>query len=127
MTGRIWLPPLVVAGLLLATAGAVAQSVGPDEPANSHGAVTGKLALTPAQQSALYNAVLQQRVRAATTEIEPAVGAPVPPSVNLAALPEQAGIDDATFLKYAMVADDVVVVDPIRMRVVDIIHRSAVP
>jgi hypothetical protein len=31
------------------------------------------------------------------------------------------------FLKYAMVGDDVVVVDPVTMRVVDIIHGSTRP
>jgi len=41
--------------------------------------------------------------------------------------PDQA-VDDSNVrvLKYAMVADDVVVVDPIAMRVVDVIHRVGV-
>ncbi len=126
MAGRIWLPSLVAASVL-ATASAVAQSVGPNEAVSSLGAVTGKLALTPAQQSALYNAVLRQRVRAVTTQIEPAVGAPVAAAVQLSELPDHAGIDDAMFLKYAMVAEDVVIVDPIRMRVVNVIHGSNRP
>jgi len=33
---------------------------------------------------------------------------------------------NARVLKYAMVADDVVVIDPIVMRVVDVIHRAGV-
>jgi hypothetical protein len=35
--------------------------------------------------------------------------------------------DDADVLKYATVERDVVVVDPIRMRVIDVIHSGAGP
>jgi hypothetical protein len=44
-------------------------------------------------------------------------------------LPDQAAADQpwAEFLKYAMVDDDVVVVDPMAMRVVDVIHGNARP
>ena len=35
--------------------------------------------------------------------------------------------DDPMFLKYAMVAHDVVVVDPVAMRVVELIHGSTRP
>jgi hypothetical protein len=59
--------------------------------------------------------------------IDPTIGATVSRSVELADLPDQAGIDDSFVLKYAMVEGDVVVVDPIRMRVVDIIHGSTRP
>jgi hypothetical protein len=57
------------------------------------------------------------------------VGTPVFPSVPLSDLPSTAAIDGSgmEFLKYAMVEDDVVVVDPIRMRVVDVIHGGAIP
>jgi len=127
MTGLVWLPPLVVFAFFLGSSAIYAQSMGPDEAVSSRGAVIQKLGLTPAQQSALYNAVLRQRIRAVTTQIEPAVGAPVAPAVPLSELPDQAGIDDAMFLKYAMVAEDVVIVDPIRMRVVDVIHGSNRP
>jgi hypothetical protein len=48
-------------------------------------------------------------------------------SVPLAELPDQTGLTEASFLKYAMVADDVVVVDPIRMRVVDVIRGDFRP
>ncbi len=127
MNGWVRLPPLVVLAVVLGTASAVAQSMGAEEGVTSHGAVTQKLGLTPAQKSAIYNAVVQQRVRASTARIEPAVGAPVSRSVALGELPDQAGIADTMVLKYAMVADDVVVVDPIRMRVVDVIHGSIRP
>lgn len=137
MTGRHpgWnrLLLLVVAALFFVPA-AKAQTVGLDR----QGTVIPRQslpALTPAQKSAIYNAVQAQRVRsAARVIIHPAIGAPVPPSLTLSdlpaeamsvALPDQPGSDDAAFLKYAMVGDDVVVVDPIAMRVVDVIHRGA--
>jgi hypothetical protein len=160
MTGRTWTPfaasllaPFAVFAFFLGIAAAHAQTVGPDEAVNPEGAVTQQLALTPAQKSAIYNAVLRQRVRASNTmiagAIPVAVGAPVSPAVGLSELPEQAATDmsggdsggdswadsgadpwassQTMFLKYAMVGDDVVVVDPVTMRVVDIIHGSTRP
>lgn len=106
---------------------AFAQSVGANETVSRDGAVGGGLTLTPTQKSALYHAVLQQRAGATTASIDPTVGATVSRSVPLSDLPSQGGIDDDTVLKYAMVQGDLVVVDPIRMRVVDIIHGSTRP
>lgn len=107
---------------------AFAQSVGANEAVSRDGAVRGGgLTLTPTQKSALYHAVLQQRAGATTASIDPTVGATVSRSVPLSDLPSQGGIDDDTVLKYAMVQGDLVVVDPIRMRVVDIIHGSTRP
>lgn len=129
MIGRFHLPLLALLAFFIGTSGAVAQTVGPDEAVQPNGAVTQKLALTAAQRNAIYNAVIQQRVRTSTTLIPVAVGAPVPPFVKLAELPDQATADNpwATFLKYAMVEDDLVVVDPVRMRVVDVIHGNTRP
>jgi hypothetical protein len=120
----------VAVAFILGTAGAGAQTAGPDEALNADGAVVQKLALTEAQKSAIYNAVLQRRVRLSTTTAIPvAVGAPVSPAAELSDLSDQAAAAQplAMDLKYAMVEDDVVVVDPIRMRVVDIIHGSVRP
>ncbi len=127
MTGWVRLPFFVALMLFLGAANAVAQSAGADEAITSHGAVTQTVGLTPAQKSAIYNAAVRQRVRASSTQIEATVGAPVSRSVPLAELPGQTGTADVPLLKYAMVADDVVVVDPIRMRVVDVIHSNIGP
>jgi hypothetical protein len=127
MTGWVRLPPFVALTLFLGTANALAQSAGADEAITSHGAVTQTVGLTPAQKSAIYNAIVRQRVRASSTQIEATVGASVSRSVPLAELPNQTGLVGATFLRYAMVADDVVVVDPIRMRVVDVIRGNFRP
>jgi hypothetical protein len=131
MTGRICLPRLVapsVAGMaallfLLAPAAVFAQTVGPDEAVNVRGNPPRQVRFTDAQKAAIYNAVLQQRVHSSAT-IPAAVGAPVSPVTELAYLPGQATSDDLAVmdLKYAVVEDDVVVVDPVRMNVVAVIH-----
>src|ERR1700681_2958503 len=102
----------------VATAGAFAQTARLDEIVNSDGAVSQQLMLTEAQKSAIYNAVLRQRVHgkpAMLSAVPPSVGAPVSPAAELAALPDQAAVlisvDNtlALDLKYATVEDDVVV------------------
>ncbi len=130
MTGKIGLPALII--LLLAfTAGAngaVAQTAVPDEAVKPDGIVGQQLALTTAQQSAIYNAVIAQRGRTSSLGVPVAVGALVPPSVELRTLPDQAAAGDPSAdLKYAMVENTIVMVDPIRMRVVGIIHARDAP
>jgi hypothetical protein len=119
----------VLAVVLCAGAGrACAQSAGADEAVGPNGIATQQLALTPAQRSAIYNSVMRLHVPASRRGITAAIGAPVPPSVALFDLPDQTGSGgDDSFLKYAMVEDDVVVVDPIAMRVVDVIHPGTGP
>jgi len=139
--GRIRLPQRLVCStiisltavvFLLGSAAAFAQSIGPDEAVNADGAVTQELGLSAAQKAAIYNAVLQQHAQRTPRNpqtVPVAVGAPVPPTIELAALPVQAAADDslATDLKYATVEDNVVVVDTIKMRVVEVIHRNTGP
>jgi hypothetical protein len=113
--------------------GAFAQSIGPDESpgrdavAALEGAMAQAPSLTASQKSALYQAARRQGTRAPAIGIEPTVGASVSPAAELSSLPDQAGIDDTAALKYAMVEGDVVVIDPVRMRVVDIIRGSMRP
>lgn len=131
MTGRVWLWSLIVPALLLGgllgAAGAHAQSAGIDEGVTSQGAVRPTIGFTQAQKTAIYNEILPQRAAAFNARIEPTVGASVPRSARLAELPDQTGVAEPAFLKYAMVADDVVIVDPIEMRVVGVIHGNAGP
>jgi hypothetical protein len=118
---------------LLGTAAAFAQTAGPDEIVNAGGAVTQQLGLTEAQKTAIYDVVRRQHMRGAQGipgTVPSAVGAPVSPTAELAVLPRQAAaiasVDDAPEkdLKYAMVEDDVVVVDPVKWRVVEVIHGN---
>jgi len=127
MNGRTWLTPLVFLVFLVGSGSAFAQSAGPDEAIDFNGALQPAPWLTAAQKSAIYNAVVAQRWRASSVEIPKSIGAPVPPSAALSDLPGQDDADGAALLKYAMVEGDVIVIDPVRMRVVEIIHGGARP
>ena len=129
MTRNLRLVSLAFFVLLGSVCAAAAQTAEADEAIGPNGVVAQKLALTPAQKNAIYNAVVRQKVPTAGRGIAATVGAPVPPSVPLLDLPSCAALDgtEAGFLKYAMVEGDVVLVDPIRMRVVDVIHNGATP
>ena len=108
---------------------ALAQSAGPDEAVQPNGTVGQTLALTAWQRSAIYNIVIRERAKPHADQIIVTVGAPVPPTIDLVDLPDEATADNpsAALLKYAMVHGDVVVVDPVAMRVVDVIRSGAKP
>jgi hypothetical protein len=116
-------------GLFFGIAPALAQSEGAIETVQPNGSVTQTLALTAGQRSAIYNIVIRERAKPHAEQIAVAVGAPVPPTIALVDLPDQATADNpsAALLKYAMVHGDVVVVDPMAMRVVDVIRSGAKP
>jgi Protein of unknown function (DUF1236) len=116
-------------GLFFSVAAALAQSAGPDEAIQPDGTLRQNLALTAGQRSAIYNIVIRQRAKPHADPMSIAVGAPVPPTIDLVDLPDQATADNpsAALLKYAMVHGDVVVVDPVAMRVVDVIRNGAKP
>ena len=116
-------------GLFFSIAPALAQSAGPDEAVQPDGTVRQNLALTAGQRSAIYNIVIRERAKPHADQIIVTVGAPVPPAIVLVDLPDQATVNNpsAALLKYAMVHGDVVVVDPVAMRVVDVIRNGAKP
>ena len=127
MTGRIALPISIAAALLALAARmpqATAQAVGPDEAHGTPARLAPHIVLSPAQKRAVYTAVSRQRLRSSAAELS--VGAAVPRSAVLLTLPDAARSGDLSgqYLKYAMVDDNVVLVDSISMRVIDIIHRA---
>lgn len=129
MTGRIALPIPIVAVLLALAAGmpqAAAQAVGPDETRGAPARLAPHIALSPAQKRAIYAAVSRQRLRTSAADIPLIVGATVPRSAALLTLPDAARGGDLSGqdLKYATVDDNVVLVDSISMRVIDIIHHA---
>ena len=129
MTGRIALPIPIVAVLLALAAGmpqAAAQAVGPDEAHGAPARLAPHIALSPAQKRAIYAAVSRQRLRTSAANIPLIVGATVPRSAALLTLPDAARGGDLSGqdLKYATVDDNVVLVDSIGMRVIDIIHHA---
>jgi hypothetical protein len=107
---------------------ACAQSSGIDESVGPDG-VTQNLQLTAVQRNAIYNAVMQHGMHSSSGRIAATIGARVPPSATLYDLPDQASLggggDGA--LKYAMVEGQIVVVDPISMRVVGVIGQGGKP
>ncbi len=125
---RVLLFFLVTYVLSSCASGAWAQSAGLDEAVGPDG-VTQRIQLTPVQRNAILSAVGRQHLRSSSGGIVAIVGAPVPPSAALRDLPHGAelGAAGGGLLKYATVADQIVVVDPIRMRVVDVIHQGAGP
>jgi hypothetical protein len=109
--------------------GAVAQSANAQglDAGGSPGSLSSsgeqKLDLTAAQRRAIYAAVTKDKSKAAKTGFAPTIGADVPPMLELYTLPEEimAENQSAKFFEYTLVQDKVVLVDPTRMRVVDVI------
>jgi hypothetical protein len=120
---------LALFGLIFGIAPALAQSVGAIETVQPNGTVTQTLPLTAGQRNAIYNIVIRERAKPHADQISVAVGAPVPPTIDLVDLPDQVTVNNPStaLLKYAMVHGDVVVVDPVAMRVVDVIRNGAKP
>ena len=129
MPGRIALPISMVAALLALaawTSQATAQAVGPDEAHDAPGRLAPHIVLSPAQTRAIYAAVSRQRLRSSAADIPLIVGATVPRSAMLLTLPDAARGGDLSgqYLKYATVDDNVVLIDSVSMRVIDVIHRA---
>jgi hypothetical protein len=114
---------------LLSLGPALAQSAATDEAIAPNGAVRQSHAFTAEQRHVIYAAVIRQKTRVPADRVPAAVGAAVPVAVELRDLPDPAsdGVGTAPALKYALVDSDVVVVDPLAMRVVDVIRGGARP
>jgi hypothetical protein len=82
-----------------------------------------KLILSPAQRQAIYEEVSKDKSKVAPKDFSPVIGGDVPPMIKLYALPDDAvaSIPAAKIYKYTMVENKVVVVDPTKMRVIDVI------
>ncbi|HVY58620.1 MAG TPA: DUF1236 domain-containing protein [Xanthobacteraceae bacterium] len=101
-------------------------SLAPDANVPSGSTVVEEpLALDPAQKQAILRGVRQEKGRVRQpAEFKAAVGAPVPPSIELYALPDGVltEVPETKLYRYTVVGDEVVLVDPVRMRVVDVLH-----
>jgi len=119
-----------ILGALALVCGAVehsAEAQGVDAggpPSALNGGVEQKLVLTPEQRRAIYAAATKDKSKTAKTRFPAAIGADVPPMLELYTLPDDAvaGNQSAKFFEYTIVQDKVVLVDPTRMRVVDVIE-----
>jgi hypothetical protein len=93
-----------------------------DETVSAQG-MAPKLELTPAQRSAIYQEVHKDNSKVAPSRFATHVGADVPPMIELYALPDDvvANNPDAKLYKFTRVDDQVVLVDPTKMRVIAVI------
>ena len=82
-----------------------------------------KLELTPAERSAIYATVSKDKSKVAPQPFSTAIGTDVPPMIELYSLPDETIADNpaAKLYKYTMVENEVVLVDPTKMRVVAVI------
>jgi len=87
------------------------------------GAIEQKPLLSPAQRSAIYAEVSKDKSKKSPKDFSPVIGADVPPMIELYTLPDDAlaQVPAAKLYKYTMVENKVVVVDPTKMRVIDVI------
>jgi hypothetical protein len=123
---RIAAPIAVSVMALIICAGmqhAGAQGTDPGNAPSSLSSGDQKLVLTQAQRRAIYAAAMRDRTKPPQPRFSAEIGAEVPPMIELNPLPDEAVADnpEAKFYEYTMVQDRVVLVDPTKMRVVDVI------
>jgi hypothetical protein len=96
------------------------------EPKDGIGTPPAQLRLTDEQKNAIATAVRKEN-KAVTPppSFVVSVGAPVPPAIELYLLPDSAlaGIPAAKTVKYTVVQDQLVLVDPTTMRIVEVIKK----
>jgi hypothetical protein len=126
--------PAVALGALaiwcgLGSSSLVAQAPPAGDDAGVSGAIEQKPILTPSQRSAIYQEVSKDKSKAAAKDFSPVVGADVPPMIELYTLPDDAlaSIPAVKLYKYTIVQNKVVLVDPTRMRIVDVIGPAGRP
>jgi hypothetical protein len=120
---KIALGMLVCAALATGGTGdARSQTNDIDEMVNN-GGVAPNLELTSVQRSAIYQAVHRDKTRAAPNRFAASIGADVPPMIELYALPDEILADNpvAKLYKFTRVDEQIVLVDPTKMRVVAVI------
>jgi len=112
----------IMTGIGLAAAQVGSPGVG--DPQTGAMSKPSQLTLSPAQKIVILNAVRQDSQKIAPANFQASIGGPVPPSIELYILPTNAlaQAPDLKSLKYTMVQNQVVLVDPTTMRVVDILR-----
>ena len=124
----------LIGSLLLLAPSALFGVSGPSTaqtpPSVSLGAAdpSAPLALTPTQRTAILNAVRQDSAKPGTTmppDFPVSVGMQLPASIALKILPDAAlaQAPAAKTVQYTVIKNQVVLVDPTNMRVVDIINQ----
>ena len=91
------------------------------EPVQSRTVVTTEpLQLTPVQRQTIYRTIVRERVALAQPTVEYRVGARIPESVQLYAVPQEVAVEVPTIrtYKYMVVNNRVVLIDPATSEVV---------
>ena len=109
--------------------GASAQTTTPSGPGAAAsdtglgGAIEEKLVLSPAQRNAIYDQVSKDKSKVAAKSFSPEIGADVPPMIELYTLPDDilANNPETKLYKFTKVDDQIVLVDPTKMRVIAVI------
>jgi Protein of unknown function (DUF1236) len=111
---------LTGAALALSAEVAYAQAANDTTGVVNPNGIPQKLELTPAQRTAIYDAVRKDKSKVSPSRFPTAVGAEVPPMIELYMLPDDilAQNPATKFYKYTVVQDRVVMVDPTNMRIV---------
>lgn len=130
MKGHMAIP--VAFGMLSIVGCAEQQALAQTEPDTSSDPAVNehqKPPLTPVQRRTIYASVANDRSKATKVHFVPIVGADVPPMIELFALPDQVLSENhaAESFEYTVEQDKVVLVDPTRMRVVDVIGPNVLP
>jgi hypothetical protein len=88
-------------------------------------APASQIALTQQQKTEIFNAVTHAGKPAAPVSVPTTPGEQVPPAIELYVLPDNALAiaPEAKGMKYTLVQNQVVLVDPTTMRVVDVIKQ----
>ncbi len=127
-------PRFLIARLLLLAplglVGLASPAAAQSPPSGSLGVAdpSARLALTPAERSAILSAVRQDQARPSATmpgNAPVSVGIQLPASIALRILPDTAlaQAPAAKTVQYTVIGTQVVLVDPTNMRVVDIINQ----
>jgi hypothetical protein len=119
----IAIPVVSILAPLLCGAGSPLRAQSPAEVPPGASGAGQDLALTPAQRRAIYAAVVKDKSKTAPRPFAATVGAEVPPMIELYTLPDPvlAENQSAKYYEYTLLQDKVVLVDPTRMRVIDVI------
>jgi Protein of unknown function (DUF1236) len=116
---------IVAVAIAMGLGPASAQLSTPGGSSASPGATqSSELQLSAAQRTAILNAIRQDNRKISPGNFPAAVGGQVPPSIDLYPLPNGAlsQAPELNTLKYTMTQNNIVLVDPTRMRVVEVIR-----
>jgi len=112
--------------IVLALAGVISGAAAQVGESGQSQSTNPAIRLDAAQRAAILTAVRDARIPPPNNSFSLSVGAPVPRSIELYALPIAAlsQAPEARNLRYTMVQNQVVLVDPVDMRVVEVIRAA---